>query len=185
MEQLLDGKIKNDGIKCIFFKINLPEFFTVFNIFLGEMQVTSIFKNPNIYLPRNSGKNAPSDEVDTIQRVVDTVIDHSSSGDSNCKNVHKTNVETIIALDNNRTVDLRKLSLADEAGPSQRLFEKADVTYKSVHSRYPHASPHRLPRKRTRALNREGSVDSQQDSQQQLNQYKVLNEIGKVRLKFS
>jgi len=145
------------------------------------MQVTSIFKNPNIYLPRNSGKNAPSDEAGTIQRV-DTFIDHSG-GDSNCKNVHKTNVETIIASDNNRTVDLRKLSLPDEAGPSQRLFEKADVTYKSVHSRYPHASPHRSPRKRIRALNRECSVDSQHDSQQQLNQYKVLNEIGKVRLK--
>ncbi|XP_018364930.1 PREDICTED: calcium/calmodulin-dependent protein kinase kinase 2-like isoform X2 [Trachymyrmex cornetzi] len=145
---------------------------------LSDMQVTSIFKNPNIYLPRNSGKNAPSDEAGTIQRV-DTVIDHSG-GDSNCKNVHKTNVETIIASDNNRTVDLRKLSLPDEAGPSQRLFEKADVTYKSVHSRYPHASPHRSPRKRIRALNRECSVDSQQhDNQQQLNQYKVLNEIGK------
>ncbi|KAG5331872.1 KKCC2 kinase, partial [Acromyrmex charruanus] len=144
---------------------------------LSDMQVTSIFKNPNIYLPRNSGKNAPSDEAGTIQRV-DTVIDHSG-GDSNCKNVHKTNVETIIASDNNRTVDLRKLSLPDEAGPSQRLFEKADVTYKSVHSRYPHASPHRSPRKRIRALNRECSVDSQHDSQQQLNQYKVLNEIGK------
>ncbi|XP_012063321.1 PREDICTED: probable serine/threonine-protein kinase mkcB [Atta cephalotes] len=144
---------------------------------LSDMQVTSIFKNPNIYLPRNSGKNAPSDEAGTIQR--DTVIGHSG-GDSNCKNVHKTNVETIIASDNNRTVDLRKLSLPDEAGPSQRLFEKADVTYKSVHSRYPHASPQRSPRKRIRALNRECSVDSQHDSQQQqLNQYKVLNEIGK------
>lgn len=121
--------------------------------------------------------------MDAIQQV-DTVIDHSDSGNSNCKNAHKTNVETIIALDHNRTVDLRKLSLPDEAGPSQRLFEKADVTYKSVHSRYPHASPHRLPRKRIRALNRECSVDSQHDSQQQLNQYKVLNEIGKVRLKF-
>lgn len=147
------------------------------------MQVTSIFKNPNIYLPRNGGKNAPLDEVDTIQRVVDTVIDRSS-GDSNCKNVHKTNLETIIALDNNRTLDLRKLSLPDEAGPSQQLFEKADVTYKSVHSRYPHVSPHhRSPRKRIRAFNRECSVDSQHDSQQ-LNQYKVLNEIGKVKLKF-
>ncbi|KAL0128210.1 hypothetical protein PUN28_003455 [Cardiocondyla obscurior] len=143
---------------------------------LSDLQVTSIFKNPNIYLPRNSGKNAPTDEVDMLQRV-DTVIERSS-GNSNCKNAHKTNVETIIASDNNRTVDLRKLSLPDEAGPSQRLFEKADVTYKSVHSRYPHASPHRLPRKRIRALNRECSVDSQQDGQQ-LNQYKVLNEIGK------
>ncbi|XP_071647307.1 calcium/calmodulin-dependent protein kinase kinase isoform X1 [Temnothorax longispinosus] len=145
---------------------------------LSEIQVTSIFRNPNIYLPCNNDKNAPSDEVDTIQRVVDTTIDHSASGNSNCKNVHKTNVETIIASDNNRTIDLRKLSLPDEAGPSQRLFEKADVTYKSVHSRYPHASPHRLPRKRIRALNRECSVDSQHDGQQ-LNQYKVLNEIGK------
>ncbi|XP_011863120.1 PREDICTED: calcium/calmodulin-dependent protein kinase kinase 1 isoform X2 [Vollenhovia emeryi] len=145
---------------------------------LSDLQVTSIFKNPNIYLPRNSGKNAPSDEADALQRV-DTVIDRADSGNSNCKNVNKTNVETIIASDNNRTVDLRKLSLPDEAGPSQRLFEKADVTYKSVHSRYPHASPHRLPRKRIRALNRECSVDSQHDSQQQLNQYKVLNEIGK------
>ncbi|XP_011687148.1 PREDICTED: calcium/calmodulin-dependent protein kinase kinase 2 isoform X1 [Wasmannia auropunctata] len=144
---------------------------------LSDMQVTSIFKNPNIYLPRDSDKNAPSGEAGAIQRV-DTVTDHSSSGDSNCKNVHK-NVETIIASDSNRTVDLRKLSLPDEAGPSQRLFEKADVTYKSVHSRYPHASPHRSPRKRIRALNRECSVDSQHDSQQQLNQYKVLNEIGK------
>ncbi|XP_028044951.1 serine/threonine-protein kinase par-1 isoform X2 [Monomorium pharaonis] len=113
---------------------------------LTDMQVTSIFKNPNIYLPRNSGKNASLDKADTIQRV-DTVIDHSSA-DSN-------------------------------SGPSQRLFEKADVTYKSVHSRYPHASPNRLPRKRIRALNRECSVDSQHDGQQQLNQYKVLNEIGK------
>ncbi|XP_025987400.2 calcium/calmodulin-dependent protein kinase kinase 1 isoform X2 [Solenopsis invicta] len=115
---------------------------------LSDMQVTSIFKNPNIYLPRNSGKNAPSDEAATIQRV-DTVIDHSS-GDSN-------------------------------SGPSQRLFEKADVTYKSVHSRYPHASPHRSPRKRIRALNRECSVDSQhhQHDGQQVNQYKVLNEIGR------
>lgn len=143
--------------------------------------MTSIFKNPNIYLPRNTDKNAPSDEVEPLQRV-DTVIDHSDSGNSNCKNVNKTNVETIIASDHNRTVDLRKLSLPDEAGPSQQLFEKA-VTYKSVHSRYPHASPHRLPRKRIRALNRECSVDSQHDSQQQLNQYKVLNEIGKVRIK--
>ncbi|XP_071649347.1 uncharacterized protein [Temnothorax longispinosus] len=41
-----------------------------------------------------------------------------------------------------------------------------------------HASPHRLPRKRIRALNRECFVDNQHDDQQ-LNQYKVLNEIGK------
>ncbi|XP_071649344.1 uncharacterized protein [Temnothorax longispinosus] len=107
---------------------------------LSEIEVTSIFRNPNIYLPRNNDKNVPSDEVDTIQRVVDTIIDHSASGNSNCKNVHKTNVETIIALDNNRIIDLRKLSLPDEAGPSQRLFEKADVTYKSVHFRYPQPS---------------------------------------------
>ncbi|XP_071649345.1 uncharacterized protein [Temnothorax longispinosus] len=86
---------------------------------LSEIEVTSIFRNPNIYLPRNNDKNVPSDEVDTIQRVVDTIIDHSASGNSNY---------------------LRKLSLPDEAGPSQRLFEKADVTYKSVHFRYPQPS---------------------------------------------
>ncbi|XP_071649346.1 uncharacterized protein [Temnothorax longispinosus] len=76
---------------------------------LSEIEVTSIFRNPNIYLPRNNDKNVPSDEVDTIQRVVDTIIDHSASGNSN-------------------------------SGPSQRLFEKADVTYKSVHFRYPQPS---------------------------------------------
>ncbi|KAL6254355.1 hypothetical protein P5V15_014403 [Pogonomyrmex californicus] len=142
---------------------------------LSDLQVTSIFKNPKIYIPLNSGKDVSTDEVTKIQQTVDTVIDHSKSSDTNFKSAHEANVETIIATDN-RTTDLRKLSLPGEAGSSQ--LEKANVIYKSVHSRHSHISPHKSPRKCIRALNRECSVDSH-DSQQQLNQYKVLNEIGK------
>ncbi|TGZ50318.1 Calcium/calmodulin-dependent protein kinase kinase 2 [Temnothorax longispinosus] len=126
---------------------------------LSEIEVTSIFRNPNIYLPRNNDKNVPSDEVDTIQRVVDTIIDHSASGNSNCKNVHKTNQDQ--ASDCSR-------KLMSPTNPF--IFATLNL----------HASPHRLPRKRIRALNRECFVDNQHDDQQ-LNQYKVLNEIGKVR----
>lgn len=125
------------------------------------------------------------DETTRVQQVIDTTIGLSGS-----KNAPNTNVATAIAADS-RIVDTRKLSLPGEARSSQRLRgETVNVTDKTILPRYPYGSSQGSPRMRNRVLNREHSVgantcfiDNQQDSQQ-LNQYKVLNEIGKVRLKF-
>lgn len=112
--------------------------------------------------------------------------------DSNCKKAQNTSAATTIAVDN-RIADTRKSSLPSEAGPSQRLAGNvaSNVTDRPIYPRYPYSpygSPQGSPRNRNRTLNRErsvgasicGFVDSQQDSQH-LNQYKVLDEIGKVR----
>lgn len=133
----------------------------------------------------SDGSMQEMDETVRVQQVIDTTV-----GLSDSKNASNANVTAIVA-DSSRIVDTRKLSLPGEARSSQRLRgETVNVTDKAIPPRYPYSSPQGSPRMRNRVLNREHSVgantcfiDNQQDSQQ-LNQYKVLNEIGKVRLKF-
>lgn len=134
----------------------------------------------------SDGSMREMDKTVRVQQVIDTTIELSDS-----KNAPNTNVAAAIVADSSRIVDTRKLSLPGEARSSQRLRgETVNVTDKAIPPRYPYSSPQGSPRMRNRVLNREHSVgantcfiDNQQDSQQ-LNQYKVLNEIGKVRLKF-
>lgn len=157
----------------------------IFNICLAKLQLTS-----HKDLSReSSGTMREMDETARVQQVIDTTIGLS---DSSFKSAPNTNVATAIAADNSRIVDTRKLSLPGEARSSQRLLgETVNVTDKSIPPRFPYSSPQGSPRMRNRTLNREHSVgastcsfiDNQHDSQQ-LNQYKVQDEIGKVRLKF-
>lgn len=127
-----------------------------------------------------------------IEKVIDTGLK-----DSNCKKMQNTSAAATIAVDSGRLADTRKSSLPGEAGPSQRLVGNvtSNVTDRPIYPRYPYSpygSPQGSPRNRNRMLNRErsvgasicGFVDSQQDSQH-LNQYKVLDEIGKVRATFT
>lgn len=163
-------------------KKNQKRFFTI-NICLVKLQLTSCKD-----LPRESGGSIREmDETARVQQVIDTTI-----GLSDSKSAPNTNVATAIAADSSRIVDTKKLSLSGEARSNQRLpGETVNVTDKPIPPRYPYSTPQGSPRMRNRVLNREHSVgantcnfiDNQHDSQQ-LNQYKVLDEIGKVRLKF-
>jgi hypothetical protein len=125
-----------------------------------------------------------------VEKMIDTGLN-----DSNCKKAQNTSAAATIAVDSSRMTDTKKSSLPSEAGPSQQLAGNvaSNVTDRPIYPRYPYSpygSPQGSPRNRNRTLNRERSVgasicsfvDSQQDSQH-LNQYKVLDEIGKVRAK--
>ncbi|KAM0736239.1 Calcium/calmodulin-dependent protein kinase kinase 2 [Formica fusca] len=134
-------------------------------------------------LLRESGESIREmDETARVQQVIDKTI-----GLSDSKSAPNTNVATVIAADSSRIVDTKKLSLSGEARSNQRLLgETVNVTDKPIPPRYPYSTPQGSPRMRNRVLNREHSVgantcnfiDNQHDSQQ-LNQYKVLDEIGK------
>nr|XP_012219458.1 PREDICTED: LOW QUALITY PROTEIN: calcium/calmodulin-dependent protein kinase kinase 1 [Linepithema humile] len=130
-------------------------------------------------------------EVAKVQKTANIEKVDTGLKDSNCKKAQNTSVAATIAVDSSRIADTRKSSLPSEAGPSQRLVGNvaSNVTDRPIYPRYPYSpygSPQGSPRNRNRTLNRErsvgasicGFIDSQQDSQH-LNQYKVLDEIGK------
>lgn len=112
------------------------------------------------------------------------------NSDTNFAITNDTNVKAVTAnVDITCSkMDTRKLSLPGEPGPSQR--SASNVTDRPIYPRYPYSpygSPQGSPRSYNRTLNRERSVgssmfvDSQSDGQH-LNQYKVLDEIGKVKI---
>ncbi|XP_050460764.1 calcium/calmodulin-dependent protein kinase kinase 1 [Cataglyphis hispanica] len=143
-----------------------------------KLQLTSSCKDLS---HESGGSMREMDEAARVQQVIDT------TGLSDSKSAPNTNVATAIAADSSRIIDTKKLSLSGEAGSKQRLpRETVNVTDKPIPPRYPYSTPQGSPRMRNRVLNREHSVgantcnfiDNQHDSQQ-LNQYKVLDEIGK------